>query len=74
MEHFLDVYLRTPDLPKHDVARALLARGNARKAAGVTLLAQAQQGMSSHNLGLVGACWCGCVMSASNGSDKRRTI
>lgn len=45
MENFLDVYLRTPDLPKHDQAKALLARGKARKAAGEMLLAKAQQGM-----------------------------
>jgi hypothetical protein len=44
VEHFLEVYLRTPHLHKHDLTRALLARGNARKAAGENLLAKAQQG------------------------------
>lgn len=43
VENYLDVYLRTPGLEKQDVARALLARGNARKMAGERLLAKAQQ-------------------------------
>lgn len=43
VENYLDVYLRTPGLEKKDVARALLARGNARKMAGDKLLARAQQ-------------------------------
>ncbi|KAL1682122.1 hypothetical protein EV122DRAFT_274569 [Schizophyllum commune] len=42
VEHYLEVYLRTPNLPKADVARALLARGNARKVQGERLLAQAE--------------------------------
>jgi hypothetical protein len=45
VENYLEVYLRTPDLPKMDIARALLARGNARKSGGEALLAKAQQGM-----------------------------
>lgn len=45
----MEVYLRTPGLPREDVAKALLARGNARKMAGERLLAKAQQGMSSHS-------------------------
>ena len=43
VENYLDVYLRTPGLEKQDIARALLARGNARKMAGERLLAKAQQ-------------------------------
>ncbi|OBZ74310.1 hypothetical protein A0H81_05550, partial [Grifola frondosa] len=43
VENYLEVYLRTPGLPKKDIARALLARGNARKALGEKLLAKAQQ-------------------------------
>ena len=43
VENYLDVYLRTPGLERKDVARALLARGNARKMAGEKLLARAQQ-------------------------------
>ncbi|KAI0354203.1 hypothetical protein OH77DRAFT_517571 [Trametes cingulata] len=43
VENYLDVYLRTPGLEKQDIARALLARGNARKTAGDKLLARAQQ-------------------------------
>ncbi|CAL1694491.1 unnamed protein product [Somion occarium] len=43
VEKYLDVYLRTPGLGNEDVARALLARGNARKSAGERLLAKAQQ-------------------------------
>jgi len=49
VEHFLEVYLRTPHLHKHDLTKALLARGNARKAAGENLLAKAQQGKSEQD-------------------------
>lgn len=44
VENYLEVYLKTPNLPKGDIARALLARGNARKAGGDMLLAKAHQG------------------------------
>ena len=44
VENYLEVYLRTPDLPRTDVAKALLARGNARKRSGDRLLAKAQEG------------------------------
>ncbi|KAG6808844.1 hypothetical protein H0H92_002619 [Tricholoma furcatifolium] len=43
VENYLDIYLKTPNLPATDIARALLARGNARKAGGESLLAKAQQ-------------------------------
>ncbi|PSR73013.1 hypothetical protein PHLCEN_2v11117 [Hermanssonia centrifuga] len=43
VENYFEVYLRTPGLPKEDVARALLARGNARRLSGERLLAKAQQ-------------------------------
>ncbi|KAF5342852.1 hypothetical protein D9757_014921 [Collybiopsis confluens] len=43
VEHYLDVYLRTPNLPKEDVVKALLTRANARKAEGENLSAKAQQ-------------------------------
>ncbi|KXN82398.1 hypothetical protein AN958_02603 [Leucoagaricus sp. SymC.cos] len=43
VERYLDVYLKTPNLPKTKVAKALLARANARKACGDKLLAQAHQ-------------------------------
>ncbi|KIK66352.1 hypothetical protein GYMLUDRAFT_239320 [Collybiopsis luxurians FD-317 M1] len=43
VENYFDVYLRTPNLPKEDIVRALLARANARKAEGESLLAKAQQ-------------------------------
>ncbi|KAG6864419.1 hypothetical protein C0991_009632 [Blastosporella zonata] len=43
VENYLEVYLKTPNLPNVDIARALLARGNARKAGGDSLLAKAQQ-------------------------------
>ena len=46
VEEYLDVYLRTPDLPKDDVARALVARGRARKGAGQKLLLMASRGPS----------------------------
>jgi hypothetical protein len=44
VENYLEVYLRTPDLPRNHVVKALLARGNARKAGGESLLAKAEQG------------------------------
>ncbi|KAJ7153420.1 hypothetical protein C8R43DRAFT_1001883 [Mycena crocata] len=43
VENYMEVYLRTPDLPRNDVVKALLARGNARKAGGESLIAKAQQ-------------------------------
>lgn len=43
VENYLDVYLRTPGLSKDDVAKALLARGNARRLSGERLLTRAQQ-------------------------------
>lgn len=46
VEEYLEVYLRTPDLPKDDVARALVARGRARKGAGQKLLLMASRGQS----------------------------
>lgn len=46
VERYLEVYLKTPNLPKASVAKALLARANARKAFGDRLLAQAHQGSS----------------------------
>ena len=45
VENYLEVYLKTPGLSKLDIARALLARGNARKMGGEKLLAKAEQGM-----------------------------
>lgn len=44
VEDYLDVYLRTPNLPKDDIARALVARGRARKGAGQKLLLMASRG------------------------------
>lgn len=44
VEDYLDVYLRTPDLPKDDITRALVARGRARKGAGQKLLLMASRG------------------------------
>ena len=44
MENYLDVYLRTPNLVKEDVARALVARGEARRLAGEKLLLKANSG------------------------------
>jgi hypothetical protein len=44
VEDYLNVYLRTPDLPKDDIARALVARGRARKGAGQKLLLMASRG------------------------------
>ncbi|KAJ3559048.1 hypothetical protein NP233_g11361 [Leucocoprinus birnbaumii] len=43
VERYLEVYLKTPNLPKSKVAQALLARANARKAFGDRLLAQAHE-------------------------------
>ncbi|KAJ7092432.1 hypothetical protein B0H15DRAFT_833910 [Mycena belliarum] len=43
VENYMEVYLRTPDLPRNDVVKALLARGNARKAGGEDLIAKAEQ-------------------------------
>ncbi|KAF8962211.1 hypothetical protein BDZ97DRAFT_1130863 [Flammula alnicola] len=43
VENYLEVYLRTPGLSREDLARALLARGNARKQGGERLLAKAQE-------------------------------
>jgi hypothetical protein len=45
VENYLEVYMKTPNLPKKDMARALLARGNARKAAGDRLLVKANLGV-----------------------------
>ncbi|KAF8890753.1 hypothetical protein BD779DRAFT_1622465 [Infundibulicybe gibba] len=44
VENYLEVYLKTPNLSKRDIARALLARGNARKSGGERLLLKSQQG------------------------------
>ena len=44
VEAYLDVYMRTPDLPEDDVAKALLARGKARKDAAQLLLMRAELG------------------------------
>jgi len=44
VEDYLDVYLRSPDLPKDDITRALVARGRARKGAGQKLLLMASRG------------------------------
>ncbi|KAJ6626001.1 hypothetical protein B0H10DRAFT_1999879 [Mycena sp. CBHHK59/15] len=43
VENYIEVYLRTPNLPRSDVVRALLARGNARRAGGENLMAKAEQ-------------------------------
>ncbi|KAJ6578735.1 hypothetical protein DFH09DRAFT_346889 [Mycena vulgaris] len=43
VENYMEVYLRTPDLARNDVVRALLARGNARKSSGENLIAKAEQ-------------------------------
>ncbi|KAJ7049074.1 hypothetical protein C8F01DRAFT_1379121 [Mycena amicta] len=43
VENYIEVYLRTPYLPRKDVVRALLARGSARKAGGESLIAKAEQ-------------------------------
>ncbi|EGN94620.1 hypothetical protein SERLA73DRAFT_114070 [Serpula lacrymans var. lacrymans S7.3] len=50
VENYLDVYLRTPRLPHHDAARALIARGNARRAAGQCLLGKSHQDYQSASL------------------------
>jgi hypothetical protein len=47
VENYLDVFLRTPNLPTTDITRALLARANARKSHGEKLLEKAQQGTFS---------------------------
>jgi hypothetical protein len=44
VEEYLDIYLRTPDLSKDDIARALLARGLARNRAGHQLFLMASRG------------------------------
>ena len=44
VERYLDVFLRTPGLPQDAVARALVARGKARKEAGQRLLVKSEQG------------------------------
>jgi hypothetical protein len=44
VEQYLEVFLKTPNLPDGDVVRALLARAAARRAAGEQLLAKANQG------------------------------
>ena len=47
VEVYLDVcYLRTPDLPKDDIARALGARGGEWKGAGQKLLLMVSRGLS----------------------------
>ncbi|KAJ3484851.1 hypothetical protein NLJ89_g11949 [Agrocybe chaxingu] len=43
VENYFEVYLKTPGLPKEDISRALLARGNARKQGGERLLAKADE-------------------------------
>ncbi|KAF8626672.1 hypothetical protein AX15_004763 [Amanita polypyramis BW_CC] len=43
VENFLDICLKTPTLPKSDIIRALLARGNARQQCAERLLLKAQQ-------------------------------
>ncbi|KAI9459875.1 hypothetical protein BJY52DRAFT_1264289 [Lactarius psammicola] len=45
VEHYLDVYLRTPDLPTDDKVRALVARGRARRNEGQHLFL-----MASHDV------------------------
>ena len=50
VEDYLDVYLRTPDLPKDDITRALVARGRARRGAGQKLLLMASRGQSHSRL------------------------
>jgi len=42
VERYLDVYLRTPNLPKESVAKALLARADARKRSAEKLLERAK--------------------------------
>ncbi|SJL10819.1 uncharacterized protein ARMOST_14213 [Armillaria ostoyae] len=43
VENYLEVFLKTPNLPREEVAKALLARGKARKVAGDRLLEKAHQ-------------------------------
>ncbi|KAL0952649.1 hypothetical protein HGRIS_006893 [Hohenbuehelia grisea] len=43
VENYLEVYLRTPNLSRDNITKALLARGNARQASGEKLLVKAQQ-------------------------------
>ncbi|KAF8182895.1 hypothetical protein BJ912DRAFT_977037 [Pholiota molesta] len=43
VENYFEVYLRTPGIAREDMARALLARGNARKRGGEKLIAKAQE-------------------------------
>ncbi|KAH6912156.1 hypothetical protein BKA70DRAFT_1422877 [Coprinopsis sp. MPI-PUGE-AT-0042] len=43
VEQYLEVFLKTPNLPDGDVVRALLARAAARRVAGEQLLAKANQ-------------------------------
>jgi len=45
-EDYTDVYLRTPYLPKDDIAKALVARGRARRGASQRLLLLASRGLS----------------------------
>lgn len=45
VERYMDVFLRTPGISNDDIARAQLARGNARRIAAERLLAQAHQGL-----------------------------
>jgi hypothetical protein len=40
----MEVYLKTPNLPRNDIVKALLARGKARKSGGESLIAKAEQG------------------------------
>ncbi|KAI0041668.1 hypothetical protein FA95DRAFT_1565151 [Auriscalpium vulgare] len=47
VESYLDVYLRTPGLPKADIARALLVRGKARKEASHRLRLQAENDLQA---------------------------
>jgi hypothetical protein len=42
VERYLDVYLRTPNLPKESIAKALLARADARKLSAEKLLERAK--------------------------------
>jgi hypothetical protein len=58
VEKYLEVYLRTPDIPKEDVVKALLARGNARTRAADDLLAKAKQGQSARRRSHTGSLIC----------------
>lgn len=44
VENYLEVYLRTPNLSKEDMTKALMVRGNARKSQGERLIDKALQG------------------------------